>query len=613
MTQLSILLAGSPNSGKSTLFNTLTGSKQKVANYPGVTVEKKTGRFTTPKGKEVEVLDLPGIYSLTPYSLDEEIAHKRLTNPQKDLVVAVTDATHLERSLAFVLEIKQLKKPIVLVLNMSDLAYNKRILIDVAKLQESLGVPVVQTNATHSKGVEDLVRAIDQLDLEQHQQKADSTEVKKLSPEQRFQKVDTILAKCIKKPTNAEVVSQKIDRVLLHPILGGLFFAVFIFGIFQAIFTFAEAPMNLIESSVAFVGEFVRNFIPDGFVQSFIVDGIIAGVGAVLVFLPQILILFFFIFLMESTGYMARAAFIMDKMMSLIGLQGRAFVPLLSSFACAIPGIMATRTIKNPKERLTTILIAPLMTCSARLPVYILLIGAFIPNTKIWGFINIQGLVMAGLFVFAIITAIIVAFVMRKTTLKGRKSSFIMELPAYKIPNMRHLFLNLWHRTKNFIKKAGGFIMWVSITLWFLSTFPQPPQDWDQPAINYSIAGRVGHFIEPVFEPLGFDWRISTGLIPGFAAREVMVSALATVFALDDTLGEEQQTKTLTEKLQSTWSLGTGLALLVWYIFAPQCLATFVVAKKETGGWKWPIFMFTYMFALAYIGAFITYQVVQMF
>lgn len=612
MTELSILLAGAPNSGKSTLFNTLTGSRQKVANYPGVTVEKKTGSFTTPQGKELAILDLPGIYSLTPHSIDEEIAHRRLTNSNHDIIVAVTDSTHLERSLAFVLEIQQLNKPVILALNMSDLAAKKKIKIDTTKLSAVLNIPVIKTNATTKKGIQDLITAIDILkvsNLTAQPAYSDSLD----SPEKRFQKVDQILLDCIIKPTNAEVITQKIDRVLLHPFWGGLFFAVFIFGIFQSIFTFAEAPMDGIESSIAILGESARAFIPDGFFQSLVVDGVIAGVGSVLVFLPQILILFFFIFLMEATGYMARAAFIMDKMMSLVGLQGRAFVPLLSSFACAIPGIMATRTIKDPKERLTTILIAPLMTCSARLPVYILLIAAFIPNTKILGFINIQGLVMAGLFIFGIVAAIIVAFVMRKTTLKGQQSSFVMELPTYKLPNMRHLFLNLWHRTKNFIKKAGGFILFVSITLWFLSTFPQPPKDWDQPAINYSMAGRIGHFIEPVFKPLGFDWRISTGLIPGFAAREVMVSALATVFALDDTLSEEQQTLTLKERLQTAWPLSTGLALLVWYIFAPQCLATFVVAKKETGGWKWPVFMFAYMFALAYFGAMITYNLVELF
>jgi len=353
----------------------------------------------------------------------------------------------------------------------------------------------------------------------------------------------------------------------------------------------------------------VSSIVPEGLFQSFLVDGMIAGVGSVLVFLPQIIMLFFFIYLMESTGYMTRAAFLLDRGMSLIGLQGKSFVPLLSSFACAIPGVMAARTIKDERQRLTTILIAPLMACSARLPVYILLIAAFVPSTTVFGFFTAQGLAMFGLFAFGVVAAIIIAFLFRKTTLKGDSGSFVMELPSYKMPDLRLMAIFLWKKSMNFLKKAGGYIFWVSVTLWFLATFPQAPADYDQPDITYSYAGRIGKFIEPVFEPIGFDWRISTGLIPGFAAREVMVSALATVYALDDSDDEDVVQKSLTEKLQSSWSLATGMALLVWYIFSPQCLATFMVAKKETGGWKWPAVMFFYMLALAYIGAFITYRI----
>jgi ferrous iron transport protein B len=404
-------------------------------------------------------------------------------------------------------------------------------------------------------------------------------------------------------------MTRRLDRVLLHPVLGGMILFSIMFAMFQAVFSWAEAPMTWIEDGVGWLGESAAGLLPEGALQSFIVDGIIAGVGSVVVFLPQILILFLFILLLEGSGYMARAAFIMDRIMSLVGLQGRSFVPLLSSFACAIPGIMAARTIRNPRDRLLTIMIAPLMTCSARLPVYVLLVGAFVPNVAIAGVFGAQGLAMFGLFLTAIISAMLVAFVLKSTALPGTKAPFLMDLPTYKMPRLKYIAINLWQRAKAFLYKAGTMIMFISMALWFLSTYPAPPENATEPAINYSIAGRVGHAIEPLVRPIGFDWRISTGLIPGFAAREVMVGALGTVFAVED--AEEEGMTTLQERVSSAWGLPTGLALLAWYIFAPQCLATFAVARRETNSRKWTTVMFLYMLGLAYAAAFVTYNIVS--
>jgi len=610
-----ILLAGCPNSGKSSLFNTLTGSKQKVGNYPGVTIERKSGTVTSSNGSIVEVIDLPGAYSLKPQSIDEEIAFKVLSQSidsnSNQLIVAVADATNMERTLSFVLELKTLGKPIVVALNMMDLSMSRGIKINLSKLSKELGTPVISTIAVKKNGISILKDHINQFVSGQPINKVSNPSTLK-DTESRFAEVDRILSICQSKPSTADMWTYKIDKVLLHPVLSIPILFLLMLIMFQSVFAWAEAPMTWIEDGIGVLGTLVSTLLPAGWIQSLIVDGIIAGVGSVLVFLPQILILFLFILLLENSGYMMRAAFIMDRIMASIGLQGRSFVPLLSSFACAIPGIMATRTIRDPKERLVTILIAPLMTCSARLPVYVLLISAFIPDQTVMGIFNLQGITMFGLFIFGIISAVIVAFVMRKTMLQSKCSSFLIELPSYKIPNMKNVFFGLYIRAKVFLKKAGTLIMGVSVVLWVLATFPKPPIDAVEPAISYSYAGKIGKTIEPLVAPLGFDWRIATGLVPGFAAREVMVGALATVFAVEAT-DEDEQISTLSEQLQSAWPLGTGLALLVWYIFSPQCLATFVVARKETNSWKWPLFMFSYMLALAYVGAWATYQLTSFF
>jgi ferrous iron transport protein B len=614
-----IALAGSPNAGKTALFNALTGSNQKVGNYPGVTVEKKTGTATTLKGK-VKIIDLPGTYSLDPHSPDEEVAVKVLLNRERlvakeddpQVVVAVADATNLERTLGLVVELKKIGKPVIVALNMMDLAQRRGLKLDINILSRELGIKVVPTIATKKSGIDSLLGSI--------QSELDSLDGKPAvinswtAPDEnellaRFSEVEKILSKAVLEPTSADIWTRRIDSVLLHPILGGVILSSILFLMFQAVFSWAAAPMDLIDGGVGVIGEVVASIVPAGLIQDLLVDGIIAGVGSVIIFLPQIIILFALIIILEGSGYMMRAAFIMDKMMSLVGLQGRSFVPLLSSFACAIPGIMATRSIKNPRDRLITIMVAPLMTCSARLPVYVLLIGAFIPNTTVMGYFGMQGVAMFGLFVAGILSAMVVAFVMKKVALPGPKSPFIMELPTYKWPSPRYVVLALIQRGKAFLKKAGTIIMGVSVGLWVLSTFPKAPADYDQPAINYSIAGRIGHFIEPAVAPLGFDWRIATGLIPGFAAREVMVGALGTVFAVENADDEGEGTANLQSKIKGVWPMATGLSLLAWYIFAPQCLATIAVARRETNSWKWAFIMFAYLMVLAYVSAFFTFQI----
>lgn len=617
-----VALAGNPNAGKTSIFNMLTGARQKVGNYPGVTVEKKFGQIDLGDDKDVTVLDLPGTYSLVPISPDEEIAVKIL-NHQGDLaddpklIVAVIDASNLERSLGFVLELKQLGKPLVVALNMMDLATKRGLNVDLGALSKELGVIVVPTIGTKKSGVERLRETINK-EIHKSGGVSPSSTVQasasgELSAQDKQERVAQILKAAVRTPTGADRLTHTLDKLLLHPLLGPVILAVILLMIFQAVFSWAEAPMEWVESGVGFIGETVASFLPEGFLQSLIVDGIIAGVGSVIVFLPQILILFFFIYLLEGSGYMTRAAFLLDRMMSWVGLPGRAFVPLLSSFACAIPGIMATRALATPRDRLLTMMIAPLMTCSARLPVYVLLIGAFIPSREVFGIVNLQALAMFGLFLAGVVSAMMAAFVFKMTALPGTRTTFLMEMPTYKLPQPRYVFLNIVARAKAFLKKAGTVIMGVSIVLWALATFPQAPEDYEGSQLTYSAAGRIGLAIAPVLEPVGFDWRIATGLIPGFGAREVMVGALGTVFAIEGADEDEEQALSLQERIQETWPLATGLALLAWYVFAPQCLATFAVVRRETNGWKWPLVAFGYLLVLAYLAAFVTNKVATLF
>jgi ferrous iron transport protein B len=601
-----VALVGNPNCGKTALFNGLTGSHQKVANYAGVTVERKEGRLLSAAGRTLRLLDLPGTYSLHPRSPDERVscdvlAGRARGEKRPDLVVCVLDATNLRRNLRLLLAVRRLGLPVVVALNMADLAAKRGIQVDPVKLGAALGVPVVRTVAIHREGLDDLRAVLDQPEVWQPSPAS-------AGPEADDQKtINALLAGLGLSAELPELPSDRADRVLLHPVAGSLILAVLLFFLFQAVFAWAETPMGLIESATAWVGEQVGSLLPEGLLRSFLVDGLVAGLGGVVVFLPQILILFFFILVLEESGYLPRAALLLDRLMGSVGLSGRSFIPLLSSFACAIPGIMASRSIANPRDRLVTIMIAPLMTCSARLPVYALLIAAFIPNRAVGGF-ELQGLVLFGLYFAGILGALAVAWVIKRLGSSGREvRPLMMELPAYHWPQPRSVAIGLWQRAVIFLRRVGGIILVMTIALWLLSSFPGPPEGATGAPIEYSIAGYLGRGLAVIFEPLGFNWQISLSLVPGLAAREVMVSALGTVYALsatgDDTAGA------LAPLIAQTWSLATALALLAWFVFAPQCLATLATIKRETGSVKMALAAAGYLFALAYLASFITYRV----
>ena len=612
-----IALVGPPNSGKTTLFNTLTGSRQKTANYPGVTVERKSGLLKTPSGHPLEVLDLPGSYSLRARSPDEAITRDVVLGRQAqetlpDALVCVTDATNLGQHLRLLLELRQLGRPLILVLNMMDIAQKRGCQISIEALSRQLGIPVVTTVAMRKSGVQDLLGQIDAL-LNQAPAGNGLTALSdwvEPSPDAiraYHREVERLLREAVVREGTPEHFTRQLDRVLLHPVAGPLILLTLLFLMFQAVFSWAETPMDWIDGGIASLQQWLSAHMQDSLLKSLMVDGIIAGVGGVVIFLPQILILFLFILLLEDSGYMTRAAFLMDRLMSAVGLNGRAFIPLLSSFACAIPGIMAARTIAHPLDRLVTILIAPLMTCSARLPVYVLLIAAFVPATTVWGGIGLQGLVMFGLYATGIVGALVVAGVLRLTLLRGESQPLLMELPHYKWPNPANVLLGLWERAKIFMRRIGTVILSVLVLLWFLSTFPAPPDGATEPAIYYSFAGQIGHALEPLLAPIGFNWQIAVALVPGLAAREVAVAALGTVYALSG--DEGAVTEALTATLAQNWTLATALALLAWYVFAPQCLATLAAVRRETNSWRWAAFMFAYLMTLAYIAAFVTYRV----
>ena len=612
-----IALVGPPNSGKTTLFNTLTGSRQKTANYPGVTVERKSGLLKTPSGHPLEVLDLPGSYSLRARSPDEAITRDVVLGRQAqetlpDALVCVTDATNLGQHLRLLLELRQLGRPLILVLNMMDIAQKRGCQISIEALSRQLGIPVVTTVAMRKSGVQDLLGQIDAL-LNQapagngFTALSDWVEPSPDAIRAYHREVERLLREAVVREGTPEHFTRQLDRVLLHPVAGPLILLTLLFLMFQAVFSWAETPMDWIDGGIASLQQWLSAHMQDSLLKSLMVDGIIAGVGGVVIFLPQILILFLFILLLEDSGYMTRAAFLMDRLMSAVGLNGRAFIPLLSSFACAIPGIMAARTIAHPLDRLVTILIAPLMTCSARLPVYVLLIAAFVPATTVWGGIGLQGLVMFGLYATGIVGALVVAGVLRLTLLRGESQPLLMELPHYKWPNPANVLLGLWERAKIFMRRIGTVILSVLVLLWFLSTFPAPPDGATEPAIYYSFAGQIGHALEPLLAPIGFNWQIAVALVPGLAAREVAVAALGTVYALSG--DEGAVTEALTATLAQNWTLATALALLAWYVFAPQCLATLAAVRRETNSWRWAAFMFAYLMTLAYIAAFVTYQV----
>ncbi|HNU10573.1 MAG TPA: ferrous iron transporter B [Rubrivivax sp.] len=615
-----VALVGSPNCGKSALFNLLTGSRQKVANYAGVTVERKEGRLTTTAGKVLRVLDLPGAYSLNPRSPDErvtaDVLYGRAAGEKRpDLALCVVDATNLRRQLRLVLAVRRLGMPCAVALNMNDLARRRGIVVDPEALSRELGVPVVATVGVQRDGAKALQTLLDDpaawRGFGRGQPPAADA---RAAIEADHEAVDRILRRLGLDAQLPPTTSDRVDRVLLHPLVGPLVLTVLLFLIFQAVFSWAETPMGWIESGTAALGEWLGRWLPEGWLRSLLVDGVIAGAGGVLVFLPQILILFFFILLLEESGYLPRAAFLLDRLMGGVGLSGRSFIPLLSSFACAIPGIMATRTIANPRDRMVTILIAPLMTCSARLPVYALLIGAFIPARTVAGVFALQGLVLFGLYMAGIVGALAVAWLLKRFTVEGRRvRSLMMELPAYHLPTLRNLALGLWQRARIFVRRVGTIILVLTVALWFLASFPAPPPDATQPAIEYSLAGRLGHLLLPLLEPVGFNWQIAVAMVPGMAAREVIVGALGTVYSLSAAGGADAAATALQPLIAQQWSLATGLALLAWFVFAPQCVATLATARRETGGWAVPVAMVVYLFALAWIAAWLTYRIALAF
>jgi ferrous iron transport protein B len=620
-----VALVGNPNCGKTALFNLLTGSRQKVANYAGVTVERKEGKLVTPAGKVLRMLDLPGAYSLHPRSPDERVTCDVLYGRAKgekrpDLVVCVVDATNLRRNLRLVLAVKRLGLPCVVALNMTDLAARRGVRVEAGALSAQLGLPVVPTVGVEREGADPLRHLLDAAAIWQRHggplheavdihasPSGASTAAQSGVIRADHEEVHAILQRMGLDTLVPHTPSDRIDRVVLHPVVGPLLLAAVLFLVFQAVFAWATGPMELIKATTAWLGDSVGAALPEGWVRSLLVDGVIAGAGGVVVFLPQIVILFFFILLLEESGYLPRAAFLLDRLMGGVGLSGRSFIPLLSSFACAIPGIMAARTIADPRDRLVTILIAPLMTCSARLPVYALLIGAFIPARQVAGGLELQGLVLFALYLAGIVGALVVAWVLARFTARGQVRSLMMELPSYHRPHLRNIGIGLWQRVEIFMRRVGGIILLLTIALWFLASFPAPPEGATGAAIEYSVAGRLGQLLAMLFEPIGFNWQISIALVPGMAAREVAVSSLATVYALAATGTDTAQA--LSPLIAQSWSLPTALSLLAWFVFAPQCLSTLATVKRETGGWKMPLIMASYLFALAYLAAFITYRI----
>ena len=606
MAQRRVALVGNPNCGKSSLFNRLTGSQQKVANYAGVTVELKRGLMKTAQGKSITLLDLPGTYSLNPGAEDEAVAcqvvrGQSLQEPAPDLVVAVLDATRLRRSLRLLASLGRLGLPMVVLLNRIDSARSHGLQVDVPRLAQVLGLPLLATVAVQAQGMDDFKNLLDDARVWRAEQGGSLA----LNDDEQAQAWMAQAGLESEEPVDAW--SLQLDRVLLHPLWGSLTLVTLLFLIFQAVFAGAQAPMDAIKACVLWLSQWLTQVLPDGLLRSLLIDGILAGLGSVLVFLPQILILFFFILVLEESGYLPRAALLLDRMMGSIGLSGRSFIPLLSSFACAIPGIMATRTIANRRDRWVTIMIAPLMTCSARLPVYALLIGAFIPAVTVGPGFQLQGLVLLGLYLLGIVSAIAVASVIKLWRGSGPAAQLMMELPDYHWPRPMDVALGLWQRAQIFLRNVGGIILALTVVLWVLSSFPVAPEAFTGSPIEYSLAGRIGKLLAVVFEPIGFNWQIAVALIPGLAAREVAVSALGTVYALSQT--SDAVGEALAPIIASQWSLATGLSLLVWYVFAPQCMATLATVRRELGGWRAPALMAVYLFGMAYAASWATYRI----
>lgn len=606
---LRIALVGNPNCGKTALFNLLTGGRQKVANYSGVTVERKEGRFTAPSGRQLQILDLPGTYSFDAASVDEQVTRDVLEGKYPgelppDLIVCVADATNLRLHLRFLLEVKRLGRPVVLALNMMDAAKRRGIVIDVSELARRLDLPVVETVAVKRDGARALVQQVDgEIPLAAAAATHDAT-----SRGDLHKQVRELLAATVTMPRATSATDDAIDRWALHPVFGLAILALVMFLVFQAVYAAGKPMTDLIGDGFGWLGSVVAGGMPDGPLKSLVVDALFGGIGTVIGFLPEIIVLFFFILILEESGYLPRAAFLLDRLMVSVGLTGRSFIPLLSSFACAIPGIMGTRSIQDPRDRLATIMVAPLMTCSARLPVYALLIGAFIPLHPVLGIFNMQGVVLFALYAAGIAGAMVVAWVLKRIRRDKSEHALMMELPSYRLPKPRDVAIGLYERGSIFLKRLTGVILALTIIMWALSTFPSPPAGATGPAIDYSFAGYLGHALQFIFAPLGFNWQISLSLIPAFAARETAVAALATVYAV----GEGATGGSLMHALATHISLATALSLLVWFAFAPQCMSTLAVIRRETNSWRNVAISFSYMFVVAYAASLLTYQVARM-
>ncbi len=695
-----VALAGNPNSGKTTVFNALTGGRARTANYAGVTVEKKEGRFRTAGGRDVRVLDLPGLYSLSATSPEEMIAQQvllgqRRDTPKPDVVVVIVDASNLERNLYLATQIAETGVPVIIALNMLDVARGRELKIDSRELSHELGLPVIEMVATTGEGVGELRELLDHLHtigspprrwqmdhraehvigevaqelmeagaagrsnadwlarrvlftdgvppltlppvledhLKQHRSAIESGDDDLLDDEvsARYNWIRKVCAATVVKPKEERLMrSELIDRVVLHPLAGPAVFALMMAVVFQAVFSWAQWPMAAIEDGIGRLASLLHAAMPAGELRSLLADGILGGVGNVLVFLPQIILLFFFIALLEDTGYMARAAFLMDRIMSRVGLNGQAFIPLLSSFACAIPGILATRTIRDRRDRLVTIAVAPLMTCSARLPVYTLIIAAFFPDVQVLGPLSSRGLILFGLYFGGIFAALAVALALRRSLLRGEKSPLLLEMPSYKLPNARNVLVTLWERSWSFVKRAGTIILVITILLWFLMTHPgnaeladgmraqgQDEAQVQRGLVRASYLGQFGRTIEPAVRPLGFDWKIGVGLISSFAAREVIISTLGTVYFVGEGGGEGGGSVSLRESMRAdvdpvtgrpVWTPLVATSLLVFFVLACMCFPTLITIYGETGKLGWPLFVLVYTFALAYIASLAVYQ-----
>jgi ferrous iron transporter FeoB len=608
-----IALAGNPNCGKSTLFNALTGLRQKVANYPGVTVEKKTGRCRGLHGESLDVIDLPGSYSLEPRSPDEEIAReillgRRGDTPRPGLVVSVVDASNIERNLYLTTQIIELGVPVVVAMNMVDVAEAKGLRIDPKALATRLGVPVIPMVASKGVGLVELKQAISSATPPAQP----ASEYRNV--ESRYAWIHEICADAVRRPGDPpRTWTDRIDAVLTHRLWGWMFFAAIMALIFYAIFAVAEWPMTWIEEATAVVAGWIESSLPPGDLRSLLADGVIAGVGGVVVFLPQIVILFFFLGLLEDSGYMARAAFIMDRVMALVGLNGKSFIPLLSSFACAIPGIMATRTIEDRRERMATIFVAPFMSCSARLPVYALMIALLFPSNDV-GALGRAG-VMLAMYALGVAAAFGTAWIFQRASTRRDRPMLLMEMPPYRTPSLGAVLLRIRERAVLFLVNAGTVILALSIVLWALMTYPKPasPDISAAEALSQSVAGRLGRVIEPALEPLGFDWKIGIGLIASFAAREVFVGTMAIVYNVGEESGEPE---VLRDVLRSqtrpdgvpVFTPLVCVGLMVFYVLAMQCMSTMAIVRRETNSWRWPLAQLVYMTALAYLAALVVHQ-----